>query len=256
MEICNSTWSFHRLFEEGAVDAFSFPKECRQFGITALEYVEMHVGGKSREHLDQLIETVKNNGCEIVAVALENDFTHIDAEESSRQIDHVREWMQIAKYLGAKVVRVNTGGHDIADPDAAVIRVVQCLKDLLRTAEETEVSMALENHGGLSSNPKLVERIVNGVDSTYFGTCPDFGNFPPEVDRYEALALLSRYAKHAHAKSFAFDEEGEETRFDFKRIIGILRDAGYNGYLSIEFEGQGDQREGTRRTAELLRRYL
>lgn len=256
MKIGNSTWSFHRLFEQGSMDAFSFPSECKQFGISSLEYVEDHVGGTDREHLDQLKQIIRKANCEIVAIAINDDLTYSDPKAAEEQVEHVREWLNIASYLGAKVARIFTGGADTADPEAAVQRVINNIKKLLDTAEETGVELVLENHGGLSGTPEYIEKIVKGVDSIYFGTCPDFGNFPESVDRYEGLKLLVPYAKHVHAKALNFNSSGEESCFDFRRILGILRQVGYDGTLSIEFEGSGDEREGVRLAADLIRRYL
>lgn len=84
------------------------------------------------------------------------------------------------------------------------------------------MKLLIENHGGISGNPDNVVRILEEVGSDYLGTCPDFGNFPAEI-RYEGLSKLAKYAVVVHAKTYEFDESGEETTIDMKRCIDIMK---------------------------------
>jgi sugar phosphate isomerase/epimerase len=129
------------------------------------------------------------------------------------------------------------------------------VKECVPKAKAVGVKMGLENHGGFSSNVDAVERMVKAVGSEFFGTCPDWGNFPVD-DRYPALAKVYALAVHSHVKSYNFDEKGFETRLDFARIVKIIKDSGYDGILSIEFEGTGDGYDGVTKTQALLKRYL
>jgi L-ribulose-5-phosphate 3-epimerase len=99
---------------------------------------------------------------------------------------------------------------------------------------------------------------MKAVNKPGFGTLPDFGNFPEDqgkytIDIYDAIARMMPYAKGVSAKSYDFDESGKETKLDFARIMKIVSDAGYHGFVGIEYEGDrlGDP-EGIRATKKLL----
>ena len=97
------------------------------------------------------------------------------------------------------------------------------------------------------------------VDHPRCGTLPDFGNFritrEEEYDRYQGVKELMTYAKGVSAKSHDFDEQGNETRTDYARMMKIVLDAGYRGYVGIEYEGNRlSEPEGIKATKVLLER--
>lgn len=254
MEIGISTWSLHREFESGAVDGLRFPSVCAErFGLYTLEYVENHLASTEGGYLEQLKEGVRKAGSRIECVAANNDFTMVDEAERANQVEHVKSTLEVAAGLGARCIRLNAGWR--SNEDAAEGRVIAAMRQCVPAAEAAGVKMALENHGGFSSNPDAVLRIVRGVGSESFGTCPDWGNFAPD-DRYSALERVYAFAVHCHVKSYTFNEDGFETTIDFPRVLEIIKESGYEGTLSIEFEGEGDEWEGVSGTTRLLRRLL
>ena len=128
-------------------------------------------------------------------------------------------------------------------------------KELAAEGERTGVCVLIENHGGISSDADLIVRIIEEVGSPAVGTCPDFGN-TPDHSRIPFLQRIMPYAKVVHIKFYQFDAAGEETRIDVRACLEVCRNAGFDGYLSIEFEGEGDQFEGVARSVALLRKYL
>jgi sugar phosphate isomerase/epimerase len=133
------------------------------------------------------------------------------------------------------------------------------LRRLCELAEPYGINVIVENHGGLSSNGTWLAGVMDQVDHPRVGTLPDFGNFrirrEPDAwyDRYQGVRELMPYAKAVSAKSHAFGEDGNETETDFERMMRIVLDAGYRGYVGIEYEGDGlSEREGVRRTRDLL----
>ena len=133
-------------------------------------------------------------------------------------------------------------------------RAVATLSAVVPLLSSLRIRLAIENHWGITSRPENIVRIVRAVDSELVGTCPDFGNFPPETDIYGAVEMLMPYAKSVSAKSYDFDEKGDETKIDYYRMMKIVLDAGYRGYVGIEFEGGGDEYEGVHSTKKLLER--
>ncbi|MDZ7305056.1 MAG: sugar phosphate isomerase/epimerase [candidate division KSB1 bacterium] len=154
----------------------------------------------------------------------------------------------------SEMMRKRKSIHDQPQP-AMMERCVAALRQLLPTLDELDMRIGIENHWGLSTNPETVVEIIRGVGSPRIGTCPDFGNFAETQDRYAGLQILAPYARHVHAKSYCFNEAGEETTIDYSRCLRILRDAGYDGAISAEFEGAGDQRLGSQKTKDLILRH-
>lgn len=136
-----------------------------------------------------------------------------------------------------------------------IARAVGALREIVPHAGRSGIPLAIENHWGISSRPENIIRVIEDVNSPWLGTCPDFGNFPRDVDLYEGLKLLAPRALHAHAKSTSFREDDEEKQIDYKRCLKILRESGYDRTLSVEYEGMGDDLEGCLRTRELILKH-
>ena len=134
-------------------------------------------------------------------------------------------------------------------------RATMALKRIMPTAARYDLPVAIENHWGISTRPENILRVIDAVDSPWLGTCPDFGNFPRDVDRYEGLDILAPKALHVQAKSAHFDRDGEETRIDYRRALRIMRDHGYDGTFAIEYEGGGRDLEGCLRTRDLITKH-
>ncbi|MFB3896632.1 MAG: sugar phosphate isomerase/epimerase family protein [bacterium] len=252
MYICNSSWSFHRMIPK-RMKFLDFPGKCAELGIGAVELLEDHFESRDPKYLDKVKSACKKANVRIACLAIGNDFTIVDDKEREKQVEHVIDSINMANYLGAPVIRAFCGTQSVTD--AAIHRVIESYKEVVPVAKKLNIKLGMENHWGASVNPDNVLRIVDGVGSAYFGTCPDFGNWQPD-DRYTAMAMVAPYAVHAHAKSYTFLPNGEEKDFDFRRILDILRDAEYNGALSIEFEGKGSEITGTKKTVALLKKYL
>lgn len=252
MNLCASTWSLHRLIPD-EIPLFQFPFTCSKLGVPAVEIVENHLLSRGKDYLEKLKNSLVMTNSSLVCLAVNNDFTRKNKGILRKEIDHVKESLEIAAFLGAKVIRINTGTEDKSEE--AISRVIEVFKELLPAAEKLNLTMALENHGGISASSDNIVKIIKEANSEFFGSCPDFGNFPQET-RYEDLKKVSSFAFHVHAKSYEFDNAGNETAIDYEECIKIFHDAGYDGYLSVEFEGKGDQMEGLKKTIELIRRYI
>jgi sugar phosphate isomerase/epimerase len=100
------------------------------------------------------------------------------------------------------------------------------------------LNVLIENHWGLSSDPDAIVALMKKVGKSNFGTLPDFGNFPQEVDRYEAVKKMMPYAKGVSFKCYDFGADGKETTIDMDRMMKIVAEAGYKGFVGIEYEGK------------------
>lgn len=134
-------------------------------------------------------------------------------------------------------------------------RAVQALRKILPEAQQLEIPLVIENHWGISSRPENILQIVNQFSSPFLGTCPDFDNFPKEVDPYEGLRVLAAKALHVHAKGIRFDANGEEQDIDYRRCLHILKECGYDDTITVEYEGTGDAVKGCLQLRDLILKY-
>jgi len=134
-------------------------------------------------------------------------------------------------------------------------KVVSALKNILPLVNRSNIHLAIENHWGLSTNPDNILYVLNQIDSAHIGTCPDFGNFLPTQDKYACLKSLLPKAKLVHAKSYAFNEAGEETSIDYGGCMHLMKSSGYQGDVSVEYEGAGDGIRGAVQTKTLIEKH-
>ncbi len=134
-------------------------------------------------------------------------------------------------------------------------RAITALRKIVPRAVELDVRLAIENHWGVSSRPANILRAIEAVGSPYLGVCPDFGNLPRDVDLYRALRLLASRTFLVHAKSARFTPDGEERQIDYRRCLRILRDRDYDGVITVEYLGGGDELLGSARTRALILKY-
>jgi len=134
-------------------------------------------------------------------------------------------------------------------------RAISALRLIVTDAETNGVRLGIENHWGISARPDWIIQIVKSVDSPWLGTCPDFGNFPAGVDIYDGLAQLAPRAVHVQAKSWKFDAIGNETRLDYARCFGPFVAAGYQGAITIEYEGNGNDLMDCEKTRALIHKH-
>ena len=257
MVIGNAAYSVRDYFKEGRVTLLTFPEMMAEIGIKAFEYNDIFFESFEDSYLKQVKEAAEKAGGEIVCVTCGSNFCSGDAEERKKQVETIRQRIRDAQALGAGVIRANLGGTGDEEKDGTVgvQMVIDAFNDLLPTAQECGVKITIENHGGVSKTADNILKVVLGTDPEWVGTCPDLGNFPIEV-RYRELGKVFPYAYHVHLKTHEFNPDGEESETDVGRVIRMLKDVDNTAVLSIEFEGSGDQMEGTKKTKALMEKYL
>jgi sugar phosphate isomerase/epimerase len=163
--------------------------------------------------------------------------------------------VEAAKFLGCHSIRVNAQSR--GSYDEQLDRAAEGLRKLTEFGAVHDINVIVENHGGLSSNGAWLAAVIRKVDHPRAGTLPDFGNFQvskdEEYDRYKGVQELMPFAKGVSAKSHDFDDQGNETHTDYRRMLKIVLDAGYRGYVGIEYEGSKlSEPDGIRATKRLL----
>jgi L-ribulose-5-phosphate 3-epimerase len=253
-------WSLNRRFRRSdhPLLLLDFPRVAKEeFGISAVELNSPFFASLDAAYLRELRHRAEAEGVTLLNIAVDNqgDLSAADPQQRRQAVANHLRWLDVAAALGCNAVRANTGGRDAPDLEERVARCMETFGALAEAAVQRSLHILIENHGGVSGDPECIVRIMRGVGGTAIGALPDFGNFPAAI-RYEALAKIAPFAGAVHAKTYAFNAQGEETTIDVGRCVRIIRDAGYVGPFGIEFEGQGDDHEGVLKTKALLERYL
>jgi len=257
-EISLAQWSWHkRLFGETGpkLDNLDFAKEAHAIGIMAVEYVNQFFKDKAEDdaYLAEMKKRAEDLGVKSVLIMCDDEGSLGDPDASSRSqaIRNHHKWVRAARFLGCHSIRVNAYSEGSYDEQLKL--AADGLRRLSEYAAEHNLNVIVENHGGLSSDGRWLAGVIKEVDLPNCGTLPDFGNFPPEIDPYKAVETLMPYAKSVSAKSYDFDEKGNETTIDYYRMMKIVLDAGYNGFVGIEYEGERlSETDGIVATKKLL----
>lgn len=255
-------WSFNRALFGNKMTNLDFPVTARRdFGIDVVEYVNQFFMDKAEDkaYLTELRKRCEDNGVKsgLIMCDREGALGDPDAAARTRTVENHYKWVTAAAFLGCHSIRVNaqSSGAFGAQADFAI----DGLRRLAEFGAQHGLNVIVENHGGLSSNGKWLTAVIDQVGLPNCGTLPDFGNFniakDKAYDRYTGVREMMPFAKGVSAKSYAFDAQGNETTIDYARMMGIVKDAGYRGYVGIEFEGRNmEEIDGIRATKKLLER--
>lgn len=256
-DISLAEWSLHRTLFEGKLDNLDFPETAaKKFGIHAVEYVNQFFKDKAQDkkYLADLNQRAKDNGVKNVLIMIDGEgpLGSTDEKERTQAVENHYKWVEAAKFLGCHSIRVNAAGK--GTPEEVKAAAIDGLGRLSEFAAPHGIGVIVENHGGISSHGDWLSAVLRGVGKDNCGSLPDFGNFY-EYDRYQGVQDLMPLAKGVSAKTHAFDESGNETQIDYRRMLQIVKDAGYTGYIDVEYEGdQLSEEEGIRATKRLLER--
>ena len=275
-EISLAQWSLHRSLYSGELDHLDFAKISKEnFGIDAIEYVNSFFFEKAEDksYLREMKNRADDYGVKSLLIMCDNEGSLGDPDNQKRQkaVENHYKWHEAAKYLGCHSIRVNAylteslHGLEVGDYtktgsyENQVSLAADGLRKLTEFGANIGINTIVENHGGLSSDGAWLASVMKAVDHPMCGTLPDFGNFRIKgdrwYDRYKGVKELMPFAKAVSAKSHDFDSNGNETRTDFFRMMDIVLDAGYSGYVGIEYEGsEMDEMSGIKATKDLLER--
>jgi sugar phosphate isomerase/epimerase len=261
-KISLAQWSLHRALNAGELGALDFARIAKiDYGLDAIEYVNSFFKDKAEDssYLSELKQRADDHGVQSLLIMCDGEGALGDPDDAERRrtIENHYRWVEAAKYLGCHSIRVNARSE--GTPAEQRELAVDGLRRLTEFAAERQMNVIVENHGGISSNGTWLASVIQAVDHHRCGTLPDFGNFRIEegvwYDRYKGVAELMPFAKAVSAKSNDFDEQGNERGTDYLRMLRIVLEAGYRGYVGIEYEGSElSELEGIRATKILLER--
>ncbi len=244
-----SSWSFHRDIGAGRLTMLDFPYKAEALGFEDIEVMVSHLNGNAQV----LKERCEDAGIAWNCVSAENNFALVEEDARKGQIEDVKRTVDMAEQIEAGIVRAFFG--HVPDLPAVGLKylTLEALKEVAQYAADRGVVIAMENHGNYINTADEMIEMIGAVGSENLRACPDIGNFKGAVDEIEKVAPL---AVHVHAKTYAFDEQGDETSLNYRRIFRIFKNAGFDGTYSLEFEGEGDETENVEKSIALFRRYI
>lgn len=253
-------WSLHRTLSRDGKDNLTFPKRAKAYGIDAVEYVNSFwkEQAKDQAYLAELNTICAGEGVQNVLIMVDGEgaLGDPDGKQRAAAVENHRKWVDAAKTLSCHSIRVNAQSSGSWAEQTKL--AVDGLRRLCEYADTVGVNVIVENHGGLSSNGKWLSTVLTMVDHERMGALPDFGNFrvskDETYDRYIGTAELMPFAKGVSAKSHDFDEKGNETGTDYRKMLRICcLEHGYRGRIGIEYEGgRLSEDDGIRATKALL----
>ncbi len=272
-KISLAEWSLHRALKANELVNLDFPAKAKNdFGISAVEYVNQFFMDKAKDtaYLTELKKRCDDNGVTSVLIMCDHEGSMADLNAKKRQeaVDNHKKWADAAKFLGCHSIRVNCFGE--GTPEEVAKTGADGLRKLSEYAQTVGINVIVENHGGITSNGKWLRAVISSVGLPNCGTLPDFGNFCVKrekgdmweskcleyYDRYQGVTELMPFAKGVSAKTYDFDASGNCVETDYSKMLPIVKQAGYNGYIGIEYEGSTlSEPDGIKATKALLEKY-
>jgi len=259
-EISLAEWSLHRALQSGKIDHLDFYSVAKnELNISAVEYVNSFFFDKAKDkkYLNEMKQRADDLGVQSLLIMCDNEGNLGDPDSKKRieSVENHYKWAEAAKFLGCHSIRVNARSSGSYGDQIEL--AADGLRRLTEFGDTLGLNTIVENHGGLSSNGKWLSAVMERVDHPRVGTLPDFGNFRIEgdewYDRYQGMKELMPYAKAVSAKSHEFDSNGNETKSDYYKMMDIVLDAGYKGFVGIEYEGSShSEMDGIKLTRDLL----
>jgi L-ribulose-5-phosphate 3-epimerase len=253
--------SLHREFAAARLDPLDFPRVASGLGLDAVEYASAIYASKlgDKNYLAELKRRAAGEGVwsKLILVDGEGELGAPDAKARRRAVDNHKKWVEAAAFLGAHAVTVQATSQ--GNEDDQVNWLSDGLRRLCKFSDSFGIDILIQNHAGFSANGSWVVELLNAVGHARCGSRPDFGNFTlsdgREYDRYQGVRELMPFARAVSAKAYDFDDRGEETRINFAQMLKVVTDAGYHGYVGIEYEGSRlSEPAGIARTKQLLER--
>ena len=267
-KISLAQWSFHKAIFAKELAHLDFAAKTKSLGIDGIEYVNQFFKDKAEDtaYLNQMNTRASDQGVTqlLIMVDGEGGLGTLDSAERKLAIENHYKWVDAASYLGCHSIRVNAFGEGSAEDVA--FAAVEGLAGVAEYGAKQNIDVIVENHGGYSSDGSWLSGVMKQINMSNCGTLPDFGNFctkrkkgswdcEEEYDRYTGVNEMMPFAKAVSAKTNDFDALGNEKNTDYMKMMKIVKDHGYSGYVGIEYEGRSmGEEEGIIATRDLLNR--
>lgn len=247
--------------------------EAAKLGVEGIDILHRQMNGTDAKYINELKRRAYNNGIAFTCLSIHQGFVTPDKKEWQKNIDNTKEWIELSAKMGVPCMRLNSGrwgttasfdelmknrGIEPILPgyteDDGFKWCIEAIQQCIPTAEQHGVVLALENHWGLCSTPEGMLRIKKAIDSPWLGLLMDTGNFLENP--YSKLEKIAPQAVFVQAKTYYGGGEWYTLDLDYDRIISILNNVNYHGYLSLEYEGKEDAATAVPKSIAMLRKAM
>lgn len=270
LKLSLAQWSLHRQFHDGSLNAADFANiSMNTYGINAVEYVNGFYKNSAEDEKFWIGMKERANMAGVKSLLImidgEGELGVAEKKERIKAVENHYKWVNAAKILGCHSIRVNAFGA--GDKNTFLSAMVDAMGRLSDYAAKENINILIENHGLYSSDARLVTEIIKQVNNPNVGTLPDFGNWclsakwgstqgdcEEAYDIYEGVSELLPFAKGVSAKSYNFNDKGENSVINYYKMLKIVKNSGFNGHIGIEYEGELAEHEGILLTKALIER--
>jgi sugar phosphate isomerase/epimerase len=252
-----AAYSFRKYLDlkKPTMDLDGFIELCADLGLDAVELTAYYFAQTTPEYLAHLKSKCTRLGLDVSGTAVGNNFCVSDSEKLAAQKKMVRDWVEHTSRLGGKTIRIFAGNVEKNDrEETARDRAVAAIEEVCQYAAKYGIILALENHGGITATPEQMLAIIKAVKSDAFGVNFDTGNFHTD-DPYADLAKIAPYAVVSQIKT-EVHPKGKREDADLKRLLDILKAAGFRGYVALEYEAAEDPKTAVPKAIAALRKAL
>ena len=247
--------------------------EAASMGLDGIDILHRQMESEDNAYLQKIKKHAFQNGIALTCLSIHQGFVTPDKAELKTHVDHTNHCIELAYKMGIPCLRLNTGRWNTIKSFDELMKnrgiepilpgyteedgykwCVDGINQCLKKAEECGILLALENHWGLGSTPEGMLKLHGLVDSPWLGLLMDTGNFLE--DPYDKLKMIAPKTSFVQAKTYYGGGEWYSLDLDYNKIIKILNDVNYQGYISIEFEGKEDPKTGVQKSVDLLRKAL
>ena len=276
LKIGLAQWSLNKSINSGKLDNLDFARVAKeQFGIDVVEYVNQffHNKAKNKSYLSELRKRSNGIGVRNLLIMIDNEgnLGESNYRKRTKAVENHKKWVEAAQFIGCDHIRVNAAGRG---SESEVSKYAsESLFALGEFSKPFGIDVIVENHGGYSSDARWLVDVIKKSKLNNIGTLPDFGNFcirskpeqlsdwgalegcAVEYDKYKGVQELLPFARSVSAKSINFDDEGNCIEIDFFKMMKIVKNFGYGGYVSIEYEGTShSEMDGIALTKRLMKK--
>jgi len=228
-----------------------------ELGVQGVELQDIHFPQTRPVYVQMLRRTARDLNLAIIGVGVHNDFGRVDPTIRQSEVVKVKQWVEVAEQLHAPLIRVFAGYPEggPAESGARWPAMIDSLREVAAFAGHAGVRLGLENHNHAAFTPTAADylRVLEEVKSPSLVPLLDTGNY---TDGWPSLEKTLGMAVHVHAKFWEVARDGSDEKVDYARIIPALRAAGYDGWVSFEYEAEEPEATGIPRALAYLKRML
>ena len=247
-DISLAQWALVKEIRDGKWKTLDFAKVAREdFGLNGIEFVNTLFEVPTVNYLNELKKNADQHGVKMVLIMVDAEGDGCEPTKELRKqfvINH-KKWIDIAHYLGCHAIRTNCRGPKDVDPDEALKWASESYNMLLEYSMQANISVVIENHGGISDDADWMVKLYNTVDNLYFGSYPDWRSPSDTFNNYDYLEKMLPWAG-------GMSYRNQPTEEITAKMIKLCRDSGYKGWYGIESSG----REAIIQGRDLLKKYL